>query len=64
MKIERAVISKGKLDPACICINTPKMKQPVPHPGQQSGFLLMLYLLSMFGWETSNALVMCYLYEQ
>lgn len=63
MKIEWAIISKGKLDPACICINTPKMTQPVPHPAQQSGVLLMFYLVSMFGWETSNALLMCCFYE-
>lgn len=64
MKIEWAIISKGKLDPACICINTPEMTQPMPHPAQQSGFLLMFYLVSMFGWETSNALLMCRFYEQ
>lgn len=56
VKIEWAIISKGKLDPACICINTPKMTQLVPHPAQQSGFLLVLYLVSVFGWETSNVL--------
>lgn len=64
MKIEWAIISKGKLDPVCICINTPEMTQPVPHPAQQSGVLLMFYLVSMFGWETSNALLMCCFYEQ
>lgn len=64
MKIEWAIISKGKLDPACICINMPEMTQLVPHPTQQSGFLLMFYLVSKFGWKTSNALLMCCFYEQ
>lgn len=53
------VMSKGKLG-ANIYIDMPKMT----HPAQQIWFLLMLYLIPIFGWETSNAFVMCYFYEQ
>lgn len=52
-------MSKGKLG-ANIYIDMPKMT----HPAQQIWFLLMLYLIPIFGWETSNAFVMCYFYEQ
>lgn len=59
MKTEGVIMSKGKLG-ANIYIDMPKMT----HPAQQIVFLLMLYLIPIFGWETSNAFVMCYFYEQ